>query len=218
MEIRVFVAHSYPLLRYGLCCLIHETPGFWLVGENDSSRKSVRQLRRCRPDVALIEQRDDNSDHWRTLDAIKVRGLAVRVLLISSQPRGEVVYHAMTAGAAGFITRQSAPGRIIEAIETAAAGKVALSPDAQSSLQSHLQYQNDHQDEAHASQPPRLSDVELEVLYLTAQGLSNRETGRLLHISPSTVKSHRQSLFAKLGVPNAPAAIYRAIQSGLLEP
>lgn len=216
MEIRVFISHSYPLLRHGLRCLVSEAPGLLLVGENDSIRQSLWQLRRLKPDVALIEQQD-NDTYWQTLNAIKVRGLAVRVILVAIHPRGEVIYHAMTAGAAGYITRHAPPDRIIEAIEIAAAGNVALSPDAQSSLQSFLQYQSNHQQEQQTHHAPRLSEMELDVLYLIAQGLSNSETGRLLHISSSTVKNHRQNLFAKLGVPNAPAAVYRAIQNGLLQ-
>ncbi|MEP4546206.1 MAG: response regulator transcription factor [Saccharospirillum sp.] len=217
MDIRVFISHSYPLLRYGLRCLITDAPGLLLVGENDAGRQPLRQLQRLKPDIALIEQQD-NEKCWQTLDAIKVRGLAIRVILVAIHPRGEVIYRAMTVGAAGYITRQTPLDRIVEAIEIAAAGDVALSPDAQSSLQAFMQYQSHHHQEQQAHQLPRFSDVELEVLYLIAQGLSNSETGRLLHISSSTVKNHRQNLFAKLGVPNAPAAVYRAIQNGLLEP
>ncbi len=217
MEIRVFISHSYPLLRHGLRCIVTEAPGLLLVGEDDALRPPLRELRRLKPDVALIEQQDDHK-YWQTLDAIKVHGLAVRVILVAIHPRGEVIYHAMTLGAAGYITRQTPPDRIIEAIEIAAAGNVALSPDAQSALQAFLQYQSNHQQEQQPHQLPRFSEIELEVLYLIAQGLSNSETGRLLHISSSTVKNHRQNLFAKLGVPNAPAAVYRAIQNGLLEP
>lgn len=218
MDTRVLVVHHHPLLRYGLAALINATAGLCLVAERSQPRGTVRVLRQLEVDVAVIELTTADGDAWRLIDAIKVRGLAVRVLLMTNQPRGDLVYKALTAGVAGYITAQSSPERIVEAIRHAAEGQVCLSPEAQASLQAFLEDGNTIMAEPEPSAPPRLSEVEYEVLYWIAQGLSNSEVGRVLHLSPSTVKNHRQNLFAKLGVANAPAAVFRAIQSGLLKP
>lgn len=217
VQTSVFVAHSCPLMRRGICSLIEDDPSLVSVGEAGDMPKAIREIRSAHPHIAMVEFAD-KVDGVHVCNVVKTRGMGTRVLLLAMEASGEDVYNAVTAGAAGYLTGRARVKDIRRAIKDAVAGEVTISHDAQGPFQSYLQEQEAHARAKADIQPPTplLSAAEQQILRHMARGMSIAETARVMYLSASTVKNHRQSLFAKLSVANAPAAIYTAIQRGLL--
>lgn len=217
VEATIFIAHSYPLLRKGIVSLIEEDPALVLVGEADDANTTVKEICRVRPDIAVVELAAVD-DAILVCDVVKTKGIGTRVLFLATETCGEEVYRAIAAGATAYLGRGESLESVLRAIRSAALGEVSISQEAQAALQEYLlEREVLARAQAEVESPrPLLSDVELQVLRHTAKGASIEETARLMYLSASTIKNHRQSLFAKLGVPNAPAAIYEAIRRGIL--
>lgn len=215
MEIKVLTAHSYPIVRQGIFHLLKKDPSLALVGQTSDVDSTLRSIRRLHPNVGLVESFAEKGG-LRICDDVNAHGLSTRILLLASEPNGEDVYHAIAAGAAGYLTPQEPLDGILSAIENSLLGGVSISIDAQTALQNYLKRRETTDLEA-ASPRPLLSCREINILRRLAEGLSIAETAQLMHLSPSTVKNQRQSIFVKLSVPNAPAAVYKAVQIGLFQ-
>lgn len=217
MQTSIFVVHSCPLIRRGICSLIEDDPSLISIGEAGDMPKAIRKIHTSHPHIAFVEFAD-NIDGIHICNVVRTRGMGTRVLLLATEASGEDVYNAVTAGAAGYLTCNTRVKEIRRAIKHVVAGETTISHDAQGPFQSYLQEEETHARAKADIQPPTplLSAAELQILRHMAKGLSIAETARLMYLSASTVKNHRQSLFAKLSVANAPAAIYTAIQRGIL--
>lgn len=217
MQTSVFIAHSCPLVRVGLTYVLKDDQSLVVVGEADDMAGATKGITRLHPDIGTVEL-SSGIDGVRVCDIVKAKGAETRILLLAMEARGEEVYRAIAAGAAGYLTRGESPEAIRLAIKHALGGEVSISHDAQTAFQEYLQEQEAHVRAKAVGQSPTplLSAAEFQVLRHTAKGISIDETARLMYISTSTVKNHRQSLFAKLGVANAPAAVYTAIKRGIL--
>ena len=204
-------------MRRGICSLIEDDPSLISVGEAGDIAKATRKIHSAHPHIAMVEFAD-KIDGIQLCNVVRTRGMGTRVLLLAMEVSGEDVYNAVTAGAAGYLTSKARVKDIRRAIKDAVAGEMTISHDAQGPFQSYLQEEETHARAKADIQPPipLLSAAELQVLRHMAKGMSIAETARLMYLSASTVKNHRQSLFAKLSVANAPAAIYTAIQQGIL--
>jgi len=217
MKKTVFIAHSSPLIRYGIARLVNNTPSLTLLGEAEDTQAAIKGISRLRPHIAMTEI-VDGLDGIHICEVMKTKGVGARILIFAMEAYSKEVYNAITAGAVGYITRSESVEDIRRAVQNAMSGKITISYDAQTALQEYLQEQDAHS-RAKADIPspwPLLSAAELQILRHIAQGSSIAETAHLMYLSTSTVKNHRQSLFAKLSVRNAPAAIYTALKSGIL--
>lgn len=143
-------------------------------------------------------------------------GLATRVLLLSEECRGPDVYQAMVAGAIGYLSTRDTVEDLCRAIRRSAVGRRTFSNVAVTALQGYLQQQALVNDAQSPGARPLLTSRELQVLQCIAEGISIAQTGRRLHMSGATVRNHRHSVFAKLDVANAPAAVYIGMCRGLL--
>jgi DNA-binding NarL/FixJ family response regulator len=141
---------------------------------------------------------------------------AVRVLVLTTYERDEYVFEAIRAGASGFLTKEVAPADLREAVRTVAAGQSLLSPGATRSLI-----------EAFVAQSPRepdrarldvVTEREREILALVGRGLSNVEIGRMLYLSPATVKTHVNRAMAKLDARDRAQLVVTAYETGLVRP
>jgi two-component system nitrate/nitrite response regulator NarL len=136
--------------------------------------------------------------------------LPTRVVFLSAHVDSEVVYRAVALGAAAYLSKEADRAAIFDAVVAVARGQTVLSPEIQSGLAEQIQRRE-------AAPCPVLSPREQDVLQLIAAGGSAPEIARQLHLSPSTVKTHMQSLYEKLGVSDRAAAVAAAMRNGLLE-
>ena len=208
--IRVIVAEDHPLYRQGLSEAIGSRAELVLIGEAADGRTALAQIQEHQPDVAVLDVRMPQLDGLQVLHALRRDASGTRAVLLSAFIDGSLVHQALSAGAAGFLSKESTGAEICEAIAIAARGEVALAPEMQSALAGELRLRA-------PARGPRLSDREAEILALLADGLSSGEIAHELSVSATTVKSHLRHLYDKLEVSDRAAAVARAMRSGLLE-
>jgi two-component system nitrate/nitrite response regulator NarL len=208
--VRVLVADDHPVYREGVARAVAERDGLELVGVAADGREAMARIRALAPDVAVLDVRMPGLSGIDIVAEIGRERLATRVLLLSAQSDETLIFDGVSAGASGYLLKDSDRGDICAAVEAIAEGRAVLAPAAQTALAQGVRGRG-------AAQGPAVSDREREVLALTADGLSAPQIGRRLHLSPATVKSHLQNVYEKLGVSDRAAAVATAIRLGLLE-
>ena len=205
----VVVADDHPLYRAGLVDAIAERPDLELLADCADGRAAVEQIIARRPDVALLDMRMRDLDGMAVLEEITRAGVRPRVIFLSAYEEGEVVHAALTAGAAGYLSKETDRDEICDAIASAVDGEIVVSPNLPGVLVEYLHRRSD-------VAKPRLGGRELEVLRLTAEGLSAPEIAETLGIGATTVKTHLQRIYRKLDVTDRAAMVARALRLGLL--
>jgi two-component system nitrate/nitrite response regulator NarL len=206
----VVVADDHPVYRGAIAGIVEAHPELELVGEAETGRKALELIVGVRPDVAVVDVRMPDLDGIGVLRAVVRDGLPTRVMLLSAEVDGATAHDAVAAGAAGYVSKQSGAADIGKAIMAVAHGDTVLAPEIQSGLAAEIR--------ARAETSPRLlSDRELEVLKMTADGRSAPEIGRELYLSAATVKTHLQRIYEKLGVTDRASAVAEGMRRGLLE-
>ncbi|HET6691359.1 MAG TPA: response regulator transcription factor [Miltoncostaeaceae bacterium] len=189
---------------------ISERAGLDLVAVAADGREAMTGIREMTPDVAVLDVRMPGLSGIEIVAEIGRERLPTRVLLLSAQSDEQLIFDGVSAGASGYLLKDSDRSDICAAVEAIAAGRAVLAPEAQTALAQGVRLRG-------AARGPAISEREREVLALTADGLSAPQIGARLHLSPATVKSHLQSVYEKLGVSDRAAAVATAIRLGVLE-
>ncbi|MFI5553862.1 response regulator [Streptomyces sp. NPDC051738] len=218
--LRLLIVDDHTVVRAGLRALLEGEPGFEVVGETGDGTDAVRLVARLRPDVVLMDLRltdpgtpsPAGADSVDGIDGIEAtrRILAttpgVRVVVLTSHGRTADVLRAVEAGARGYVLKAGPPEELFRAVRAAAAGGMALAPEAAASVLGH------------AAEPgPALTDREVEVVRLLAQGHSNRAIASTLFLAEATIKTHLVRIYRKLGTENRAATVSEAVRRGLIE-
>jgi DNA-binding NarL/FixJ family response regulator len=202
--VRVVLADDHPVVRDGLRGMLAAVPGIEVVGEAADGVEAVAVVRATGPDVLLLDLRMPGGDG---LDAIAaLRGDPVRVLVLSTFATGRDVAAALEAGATGYVLKDTPAAQLVAALRAAAAGESVLSPAVATQVVSRLRGDADG----------GLTDRELAVLRLVAQGTPNRAIAASLFVSEATVKTHLGHVFGKLGAADRAAAVAAAYERGIL--
>jgi two-component system nitrate/nitrite response regulator NarL len=205
------VADDHPIYREGIVRAVKERPDLELVGEAGDGRDALEEIKRRRPDVAVLDIRMPELDGPQVLNALRRDGVETSVIFISAFMENELAYQTVAAGAKGYLSKEASRQEICDAIVAVARGGTALAPQVQAGLAAEIQQRE------RSDGPPELSPRETQVLQMIAEGHSAPEIGRRIHLSPTTVKSHLHSLYDKLGVSDRAAAVAEAMRRGLLE-
>ncbi|MFI6277163.1 response regulator [Streptomyces sp. NPDC050988] len=213
--VRILIVDDHAVVRAGLRALLEGEPGFDVIDETGDGEQAVLLAGRHRPDVVLMDLRL-TQDGGTGSDA-EVGGITATrritaavpganvVVLTSYGNRGDVV-RAMEAGARGYVLKAGPPEELFRAVRAAAAGGMGLAPEATAQLIGGTM-----------SGGPVLSERELGVIRLLAQGHSNRAIAGALHLSEATVKTHLVRIYRKLGTENRAGTVSEAVRRGLLE-
>ena len=197
------LADDHPVVRDGLRGMLAAVPGVEVVGEAADGVEAVAVVRATGPDVLLLDLRMPGGDG---LDAIAaLHGDPVRVLVLSTFATGRDVAAALEAGATGYVLKDTPADQLVAALRAAAAGESVLSPAVATQVVSRLRGEVDG-----------LTDRELAVLRLVAQGMPNRAIAASLFVSEATVKTHLGHVFGKLGATDRAAAVATAYERGIL--
>jgi DNA-binding NarL/FixJ family response regulator len=226
VTLRVVVADDQALVRVGFRGIIDATPGFTVVGEAGTGAEAVAAARQTRPDVVLMDIRMPVMDGIEATRQItgSAQTQDVRVLILTTFDLDEYVYAALRAGASGFLLKDTMPVDLLNAIRVIAAGEALLAPSVTRRLLGEFARRPDGAGGAGPAGPrapsgrPELKDLterELEVLTLVAQGLSNSEIAGQLCISPATAKTHVAHLFTKLDCRDRVQLVILAYHVGL---
>ena len=213
-DTRVVVVDDHDLFRTGLMNLLTEQ-GIHVVGEAATGEAAVKLVRDLAPDVVVMDIHMpgiSGVDATRELAAVAPRSRVV-VLTISEED-GDVV-DAVMAGACGYLLKSSSIEELVAGIRAAAAGESLISPQIAAKVLQQLRAQSKDADAA-ATIRAELSDRELEVLKLIANGKDNAQIASELFISPKTVKNHISNILMKLQIENRIQAAVYAVRSGIV--
>lgn len=218
MTIRVALADDQHLIRAGFRSLLEAEPDLEVVGEAATGRDAVALVRRERPDVVLMDIRMPDGDGlWATEQIAADAALdATRIVIVTTFELDEYVAKAITAGASGFLVKDTEPVELIRAVHIVAGGDALLSPRVTKRLLERVAgVLNAPPDESRLAP---LTDREREVLTLVGQGLTNQEIGRALFLSPLTAKTHVSRIMAKLLARDRVQLVVIAYETGLVSP
>ncbi|WP_245677059.1 response regulator [Nocardia acidivorans] len=205
--ITVVVADDQTTVRDGLATVLSLLPDVEVVGEARDGAEAVELVRRLAPRVILMDLRMPGIDGVTATATLTAAHPATAVLVLTTYADDASIAGALRAGARGYLTKDAGRAEIAAAIRSVASGHTTLAADVGARLVAGL--------EAPAAATADLTDRELDVLRLMAQGRNNSEIARELFIGVSTVKSHINSLFGKLGVRDRGQAIAYAHRTGL---
>jgi DNA-binding NarL/FixJ family response regulator len=215
--IRVLLADDQALVRSGFRLILETREDLEVVGEAQDGLEAVELGRNLRPDVILMDVRMPNLDGVEATRRLTALGSPARVLILTTFDLDEYVYEAIRSGASGFLLKDVQPAQLVEAVRVVAAGEALLAPTVTRRLLDHFSGQLP----GAAKRPPeleRLTERELEVLTLMAEGLSNAELAETLFLSETTVKTHVSSVLRKLELRDRVQAVVLAYKAGLARP
>lgn len=202
--IRVVLADDHPLFRRGVRGLLDAAGGIEVVGEAATGTDALALVRRLGPDVLLLDMEMPGMTGVEVARALHAAGDAVAVLVLSAYDDEPYVRELLDRGAAGYLTKEEAPERIVEAVRGVAAGQRGwLSRGIAAPA-------------PRAPEPASLSAREREVLGLIAEGLDNATVARRLFLSESTVKNHVTNIYDKIAVRTRAEAVAWAWRHGLV--
>jgi two-component system, NarL family, response regulator len=202
VRIRVAVFDDHMMVREGIVALLGMHDDLEVVGEAGDGTSAIELYRRLQPDVALVDLRMPGKDGVAVIRELRNEFRNCRLLVLTTYDSEDDVSRALQAGARGYVLKGASRAALTDAIRAVHAGRRYIPPDLADRV---LPRPADEE----------LSERETEVLSGIAEGLSNREIGDRLDISESTVKSHMNHLFAKLGVTDRTKALVVALRRGL---
>ena len=209
-RVSVVVADDHPVYRDGVVRALSAGGQIEVVAEAGDGRTALELIRSHDPDVALIDFKLPELDGVDITHAVARDGLRTRILLVSAFNDSSVVYKALEAGAAGFLSKEASREQIADGVLACARGENVLPPGVAEGLVSEIRLRR-------RTDVPVLTDREREILRLIADGKSLPEIAKQLFIGVTTVKTHVQHLYEKLGVSDRAAAVAVAMRRGLLE-
>ena len=208
--IRILIADDHAIVREGLRTLIGSEPGIELVGEAADGVEAVLKARTLQPDVVLMDLVMPRKDGLEAIREIKQENPEIRILVLTSFAEEDQVFPAIKSGAQGYLLKDSSPEELLKAIYAVHSGEAPLHPTIALKLIRELKQPSDLPP---AADP--LTEREVTVLKLVAQGLTNQEIADRLMISEWTVRTHVSNILDKLHVANRTQATLYALREGL---
>ncbi len=211
MTVRIVLADDHPIVREGLRAVLETQSDFEVVAEVENGREAVNAVTRLQPDILLLDLEMPVLDGVETTRYLHTAFVAhelpflPRMIVFTAFDNDERIIHAIQAGTDGYLLKGAPREDIFRAIRTVLEGGSLLQPLVASKLMQHI------------GQPVEtLTERELEVLHLLAQGMPNKEIAHTLVISERTAKFHVSSIMGKLGATNRTEAVSLAAQKGII--
>ncbi|MER5265368.1 response regulator transcription factor [Actinosynnema sp. NPDC002837] len=212
--VRVLIVDDQALFREALATLLEVQPEIEVVGEAGDGEQAVRRCAELRPDVVLMDLRMPVLDGIAATNRLRVEQPGVRVLALTTFDDDADVFAALRAGALGYLLKDVSSARLVEALVAARRGESVLQPSVAAKLVARVA-QLPHEDVPPRQPPVPLSERELDVVRLLAEGRSNREIAGRLFLAEGTVKNLVTGVLAKLQVRDRTQAALRARELGL---
>jgi NarL family two-component system response regulator LiaR len=208
--IRILVADDHPIVRKGLHTLISSEPDLEWVGEAADGVEAVEQALALRPDVILMDIMMPRLDGVEAIKQIKANYPQAGILIITSFAEDDKIFQAIKAGALGYLLKDSAPQELLQAIYDVYQDKPSLHPTIALKLMQEIQ-----QPSTQSLTTEPLTEREVEILKLIAQGLSNQEIAARLVVSERTIGNHVGNILNTLHLANRTQAALYALKKGL---
>jgi DNA-binding NarL/FixJ family response regulator len=218
-DVRVLLADDQRLVRESLATMLRLLPGIELVGTASDGEEAVALAAEHSPQVVLMDLRMPRVDGIEAIRRLREQQPDVRAIALTTFADDESVIGALRAGARGYLTKDAGAEDIRSAIFAVAAGEATLDPAVQHHVVAALAGDEAGEPAGRGGDlPDGLTPREAEILGLIAEGLTNAEIAERLVVSPTTVKSHINHLFAKAGLRDRVQAVTYAYRKGLATP
>ena len=215
--IRVMICDDHALFRRGLIMVLESEDGVEVVGEAEDGEDAVRKAVELTPDVVLMDVRMPRVSGIDAARAISEAVPSTKILMLTVSDEEDDLYDAIKAGATGYLLKEISIEEVAHAIRAVMSGQSLITPSMASKLLTEFTNLAKKADERQSVPTPRLTDRELEVLKLVAQGMSNREIAGELYISENTVKNHVRNILEKLHLHSRMEAVVYAVREKLLD-
>jgi NarL family two-component system response regulator LiaR len=207
-SIRILIADDHTVVRKGLSALMKTEPGLEVVGEAADGEQAVYKARVLKPDVILMDLAMPRKDGIQAIKEIREETPETRILVLTSFAEDKRILAAIEAGALGYLLKDSSPQELIQAIRDVHRGESSLHPTVAHKLIHKFQRVSED------LQRESLTEQEIKVLRLIAQGLSNHDIAERLFISEPTVRTHVSNILRKLHLDNRTQAALYALREG----
>jgi DNA-binding NarL/FixJ family response regulator len=211
MTIRVLIADDHAIVRHGLCRLIALASDIELAGEARDGWEVVDKVRAGGFDLLVTDMSMPGPNGPELVKRVRSENAALPVLVLSMHGESQIAARAIKAGATGYLTKDSDPDMLLDAIRRCAAGRHFIEPE----LASRLVFESERG--SGADLHTRLSDREFQIFLLLAQGLGVNEIAEKMHISPKTVSTHKFRLMQKMAFESLSELVRYALRHGLIE-
>lgn len=213
-RIRILLVDDQAMFREGLRTLLATQPDFEVVGEAANGEEALRLCSSERPEIVLMDLRMPVLDGVAATRRIRAAHPDTRVIVLTTFDDDEDIFEGLRAGAVGYLLKDAGSPKLFEAVRATARGESFLQPSVAARVVAEFARLAGQASRAAALVEP-LSDRELDVLRLVAQGASNKEIAGALFIAEGTVKNHLTNIFSKLDVRDRTQAALRARELGL---
>ena len=204
LRMSVLIADDHSVVRQGLVSLIEDKADMRVIGEASNGREATELWKKHRPDVTLLDLRMPELDGVGAIKVIRAADENARIIVLTTYDGDEDIYRAIQAGAKGYLLKDVPCEALLDCVRRVYHGDTCVPVHLAAKLARRVSGQT-------------LSEREINVLKLLAQGKSNKEIGSALFISEGTVKSHMKRIFGKLGVISRTEAIAKATRRGLIQ-
>ena len=210
--IRILIVDDHGIVRKGTRALLERIPDFAVVGEAGNGKEAVAQAKELQPDVILMDLMMPEMDGIEAIGLITATQPNSRILALTSFAADDKVLPAIKAGALGYMLKDADPEDLIQAIRQVHRGEPSLHPSIARKV---LQELGRPQTAPPSPGPDPLTERELEVLQLVAQGLTNQQMAEQLTVAEVTIRTHISNILSKLHLANRVQATLYALREGL---
>lgn len=212
-RIRVIVADDHTILREGIVALLERSGDIDVVAQASDGIEAVEAALRLTPDVIVVDISMPGLSGLEVVRRLSGDGSRIRALVLTMHAEAEYVVHAVRAGAAGFLLKDSPASEVVAAVHTLAAGRAHFGGHAAAVLAQQMQAPKVALDDPYRD----LTAREREVFHLVVEGLTTKEIARKLDTSVKTAENHRARVLEKTGVRNTAELVRYAVRHGLLD-
>ena len=215
--IRVLIVDDHALFRRGLMLVLESEPGIEVVGEAEDGSDALAKAEATAPDVVLMDVRMPKLSGIEATKAVAAALPTSKIIMLTVSDEEDDLYEAIKAGAAGYLLKEISIEEVADAVRAVVQGQTLISPSMASKLITEFQQLSRIASDRSQVPAPKLTDRELEVLKLVAQGMTNREVADQLYIAENTVKNHVRNILEKLHLHSRMEAVLYAVRENLFE-
>jgi two-component system response regulator DevR len=213
-NLRILLVDDHEVVRLGLKALLSRHPSFEVVGEAANADEALRKTLALKPDVVVMDIRLPGESGIQATRAIVQERPQTKVIILTSYAEDELLLEAIEAGASGYVLKQIGSNDLVRALEAVARGESLLDPALTGRVFQRLR-QAARQERGSAFRD--LTDQEMKILRLVAEGLTNKEIGSRLYLSEKTVRNYVSMILGKLGLASRAQAAAYAVQHGIYQ-
>jgi DNA-binding NarL/FixJ family response regulator len=211
-KIRVLIADDHPVVRQGLASMLVNMPDVDVVGEAGDGTQALERAASLKPDIVLLDVRMPGRSGLQIIPLLRKAHANIKIIVLTSYDTDEYLFGALRSGAHAFLLKSIAHEKLADAIRQVHRGERQLTPD----LVGRVLQEFESQAQEVTRYETGLTDSEVDILRLIAEGYSNREIAKQEHWSEVTIKRKVADIFRKLNVTSRSQAIMEAVKRGLI--